>query len=411
MAFGTSSSQPVFIDQFKLKGVPEIPVGLAESLSRYHDTRSSLFIGFTPNGKNVYIKTRFEDVNQIHQVNRPGGNLTQLSWAKEPIGESVRQPGGELIAYAMDNGGSGFDQIYLLDPSSGETRLLTDGESLNNRMVWDQSGKQLAYRSTRRNGHNNDIWVMDIDQPENARILMEADNGALWKPVEFSDDGQKLLVQYYAGITDSRIYVLDMESGDMTLLVGNTEEPTSSVASGFNHDDTAVLFISNQRGNAAEIGSVHVSGLGPFSYVEETITWDVTEFEISPDGRRGAFVTNEEGISKLYLFDPKEMRYKRVHRTPIGVISSLRFSPDGRKLGLTLNTARTPSDAFVLMLRKKHLSFDKLVRWTHADMAGLNTDKFIQPKLVHYPARMLTNERIILMPAFVYQPNVRGSLG
>jgi dipeptidyl aminopeptidase/acylaminoacyl peptidase len=102
------------------------------------------------------------------------------------------------------------------------------------------------------------------------------------------------------------------------------------------------------------------------------------------------------------------MRYKRVHRTPIGVISSLRFSPDGRKLGLTLNTARTPSDAFVLMLRKKPLSFDKLVRWTRAEMAGLNTDKFIQPKLVHYPARMLTNERIILMPAFVYQPKGKG---
>ena len=196
MACGASSSQPTFIDQFEVKGVPEIPAELAESLSHYHNTRSSLFIGFTPNGKNVYIKTRFEGMNQIHEVSRPGGSQTQLTWAKEPIGESVRQPGGELIAYAMDTGGSGFDQIYLLEPSSGETRLLTDGESLNNRMVWDRSGKRLAYRSTRRNGHNNDIWVMDIDQPENARILLEADNGALWKPVEFSDDGQKLLVQY-----------------------------------------------------------------------------------------------------------------------------------------------------------------------------------------------------------------------
>jgi dipeptidyl aminopeptidase/acylaminoacyl peptidase len=180
------------------------------------------------------------------------------------------------------------------------------------------------------------------------------------------------------------------------------------VASGFNHDDSAVLFVSNQRGNAAEIGSVPVSGEAPFRYVEESITWDVTEFELSSDGRRGAFVTNEEGISKLYLFDPEKMRYERVRRTPIGVISALRFSPDGRKLGLTLNTSRTPSDAFVLQLRKKPLSFNKLVRWTHGEVGGLNADKFVQPALVHFPSRMLTNERIILMPAFIYQPKGKG---
>ncbi len=122
----------------------------------------------------------------------------------------------------------------------------------------------------------------------------------------------------------------------------------------------------------------------------------------------GAFVTNEEGISKLYLFDPEKMRYERVRRTPIGVISSLRFSPDGRKLGMTLNTARTPSDAFVLKLRYKPLPFDRLVRWTYGEVGGLNADKFVQPKLVHFPARMLTNEKIILMPAFVYQPRGKG---
>ncbi|MFT5139019.1 MAG: dipeptidyl aminopeptidase/acylaminoacyl peptidase [Lysobacterales bacterium] len=394
--------------QLLLQDIPPISNEITQSLARYHDTRSTLFMGFTPDSKNIYIKTRFDGVNQIHRVERPGRERTQVTFAEEPIGEAVRQPGGELIAFAMDEGGSGFDQIMLFNPVNGETRLLTDGKSLNNRMVWDNTGTKLAYRSTRRNGKNNDIWIMDIDAPEKARMLFGSTDGALWKPVDFSADGILLLVQYYAGITDSRIYILNLESGALKLLVGAVDQPTSSVASGFNHDDSEVLFVTNKRGNAAEIGSVPVSGEGPFRFVEDVITWDVSEFELSPDGKRGAFVTNEEGISKLYLFDPEKMRYERVRRTPIGEISSLRFSPDGRRLGMTLSTAQTPNDAFVLMLRRKPLSFDKLVRWTIDDVGGLNPDNFIQPKLVHFPARMLTNERIILMPAFVYQPKGKG---
>jgi len=405
---GEVQERTVLNGQIVVQDIPEITRETSESLARYHNIRSTLFMGFTPNSKNIYVKTRFNGVNQIHRVDRPGGRRLQLSFGEEPVGEAVRQSGGNLIALAMDKGGSGFDQIILFNPKNGETRLLTDGKSLNNRMVWDQSGTRLAYRSTRRNGQNNDIWIMDVEAPDQARILLEANNGALWKPVDFSADGKMLLVQYYAGITDSRIYVLNVASGDLNLLVGSLEEPTSSVASGFNHDDTAVLFVSNQRGNAAEIGSVPVSGEGSFQYVKESITWDVSEFELSSDGKRGAFVTNEEGISKLYLFDPKKMAYERVRKTPVGVISSLRFSPDGRKLGMTLNTARTPSDAFVLNLKRKPLSFDKLVRWTHGEVGGLDADKFIQPRLVHFPARMLTNERIILMPAFVYQPRGKG---
>lgn len=395
-------------DQVVLQGVPGISSEVTQYLAQYQNTRSTLFMGWTENSRGIYVKTRHDGVNQIHRVDRAGGARKQLTRASEPIGQAVRQPGSNLIAYAMDIGGSGFDQIMLFDPENDQTRMLTDGESLNNRMVWDLQGKRLAYRSTRRNGRNNDIWIMDVQQPDEARMVVESSDGALWKPVDFSADGKMLLVQYYAGITDSRIYILNLETSELRLLVGDENIPTSSVASGFNHDDSEVLFVSNQRGNAAEIGSVSISGENVFRYVEDPITWDVSDFELSADGRRGAFVTNEEGISKLYLFDPERMRYERVRRTPIGVISALKFSPDGRNLGMTLNTARTPSDAFVLRLRGKPLSFDKLVRWTHGAVGGLNPDKFIQPRLVHFPARMLTNERIILMPAFVYQPKGRG---
>ena len=74
---------------------------------------------------------------------------------------------------------------------------------------------------------------------------------------------------------------------------------------------------------------------------------------MSDDRRRGAFISNENGINRLYLFDPQRRDYRRVEKIPLGLISGLHFSPDGRKLGMTLNSARSPNDAFVLELNPK----------------------------------------------------------
>jgi len=394
--------------QLVLQGIPEIPAGLTDSLERFNDSRSTLFAGWSSDGKRAYVKTRSDGVNQIHSIRRAGGPMRQITERKEPVGEVARQPGGDLIAFSMDEGGSGYDHIYLLDPETGQTQRLTHGQSLNNRLAWDHDGRRLAWRSTRRNGRSNDIWIMDVNAPGQARLILQSPDGALWKPVDFTQDGKFLLVQYYASITDSRIYLLDIASGALRLLAGDEREPTSNVATGFDQDDSGVLFIGNQRGGSAEVGHLPLDPDQPVRYMDESITWDITEFRLSRDGRRGAFVTNEEGISRLYLFDPQKMEAERVWRLPVGVISSLDFSPDGRRLGMTLNTARTPSDIFVLRLRSKPLSHRRLVRWTHGTVSSLDPDRFVDPELIHYPAPMLTDTRTMLVPAFVYQPRRRG---
>lgn len=413
---GLASPVPAVVDrqllgsegQLVLEGAPPIPKELDDTLARFHNTRSTLFSGWVPDGQGILVKTRFDGVNQLHLIRQAAGKRKQLTFMPEPIGEVAPQPGGNLIAFAMDEGGSGFDHIFLLNPDDGSVRRLTHGRSLNNRIAWDRQGKRLAWRSTRRNGRSNDIWLMDPDHPEQARLVLQASDGALWKPVDFSRDGKTLLVQYYAGITDSRIYLLDLDSGAFRLLLGSSDEATSNVASGFDKDDASVLFVTNRRGGAAEIGRAPLNGTDPVQFMQQSITWDVTEFRLSPDRRRGAFITNEEGISRLYLFDPMTMTAARAKKVPDGVISSLDFSPAGDRLGLTLSSARNPNDAFVLRLGSKPLKSGRIVRWSDDGDAEINPRRFIEPDLVHYPAPMLTSEHTILMPAFVYRPRGRG---
>ena len=100
--------------QLLLQGVPEIPQQLITRLQQYQNVRSAGFIDWTPDGKGMYITTRFSELSQIHRVDYPGGARHQLTFFEEPLGEVTRQRNGGRLALTMDRGGSEFSQIFLL---------------------------------------------------------------------------------------------------------------------------------------------------------------------------------------------------------------------------------------------------------------------------------------------------------
>jgi dipeptidyl aminopeptidase/acylaminoacyl peptidase len=390
--------------QLILEDIPAIPESLPQTLSRYQNIRSARFSEWSSDSKSIFIKTRFGHVEQLHRVDKPGGARYQLTFGEEPIGEVLAQPDGQLLAMTRDKGGDEFDQVYLLNPENGLIRQLSDGFALNNRMVWDRDGQKLAYRSTRRNGRSNDIWVQSTKTSEPATIQLATEDGTLWKPVDFSKDGSKLLIQQFVSVADSRVYVKDLRSGELRLLAGDPQYPSSNIATGFNRYDSHVIFVTNQRNGAAELANVSLDEEAVITFVRSQGNWDITQFVISPDRNRGAFVANEAGISRLYLFDPDKLAIKRVKRIPQGLIAGLSFSPDNKKLGMTLNSARNPNDAFVLELGSRPLTYRKLTRWTFSEVGGLNTDKFSEPIPVQYASPVEGNGDDFEIPAFVYLP-------
>jgi dipeptidyl aminopeptidase/acylaminoacyl peptidase len=93
---------------------------------------------------------------------------------------------------------------------------------------------------------------------------------------------------------------------------------------------------------------------------------------------------------------------------PFGLIYHMKFHPDNRQLALTLNTAQTPSDVFVLNLGRRALDAKSLTRWTYSEVGGLDTRSFIEPELVHFPTFDLNGEKPRNVPAFVYRPRSDG---
>ncbi|HEY8966753.1 MAG TPA: alpha/beta fold hydrolase, partial [Candidatus Methylacidiphilales bacterium] len=78
----------------------------------------------------------------------------------------------------------------------------------------------------------------------------------------------------------------------------------------------------------------------------------------------------------------------------------LSFSPDGTKLGLTLNSPQNPADVFVLTLADKTLQ-----RWTSSEVGGLDASTFPVPTLISYDTFDAgADGKPRQIPAFYYKP-------
>ena len=86
------------------------------------------------------------------------------------MGEALFEPkAGRYFVFTRDTGGNEFAQIYRYGMADGQITLLTvGGRSQNSEIRWSTHGDRIAYGSTRRNGADRDIYVMDPLDPKQA---------------------------------------------------------------------------------------------------------------------------------------------------------------------------------------------------------------------------------------------------
>lgn len=392
-----------------MQDIPQIPASIVAGLNRYQNVRSAGFLDWTEDGDGIFVSTRFGDVSQVHRVGHPGGARQQVTFFDEPIGGLQRQPDGSKMIFTMDAGGSEFSQVFLLDPASNDDAImLTDGISRNGSVVWDRTGDWIAYQSTRRNGASNDVWMMDVSNSETARLVLASPDGTYWAASDFSPDNRKLLIINYVGNADSRIHLLDIETGDLRRLAGDPDKPSSNFPFAFDREGTGFWYITDVKGDFKQMAWQSLEEGSEPVILTADIPWNVEGGAISKDRKRGVFAVNVDGMSQIYLLDMLSREFTPVSVIPTGLAGDMEFSPDGRKLGLTLNTSKTPSDSFVLELGAGALEYGGLERWTFSEVGGLDTDTFIEPELVHYPTFDSNSDGPQSIPAWVYKPAGEG---
>ncbi len=365
-------------DNLVADGIPPIPAALADEVRRYTEFRSASLADWHPGRREMLISTRFGNTAQIHRVKYPGGARTQLTFYDEPIGGATYEPvGGRYFLFTKDVGGNEFSQIYRFDLDDGRVTLLTDGRSQNGGIRWSNTGDRIGYGSTRRNGADRDIYVIAPSQPESDRLLLEVQGGG-WGVQDWSPDDRQLVVAEFISVNQSRLWVVDAESGAKSTLTSDGGDSVAYANARFSRDGRGVYFTTDKDGEFRRLAFMDFA-TRKIRPLTTGINWDVDAFELARDGRTIAFVTNREGISELYLLDPATRRFRRVPNVPVGLIGGLTWHPNGRDLGFTLSTARAAADVYSL-----NAASATLTRWTASETGGLDTSSLPAPELIRW---------------------------
>jgi dipeptidyl aminopeptidase/acylaminoacyl peptidase len=352
-------------------GIPEVPVELAAETRPYMEFRTAGFSGWHPSDKSMVIATRFGNTAQLHRVAQPMGARKQITFEAEPVGGGSWAPKtGDVFITQKDIGGNEFYQIYTL--KDGKLTMLTDGKSRNSVNTWSDDGELIAYSSTKRNGTDNDLYVMNPRDPSTARMVAEVKGGG-WGINAIAPDKKTAIVGNYVSVTNVDLYALDLASGKMTPVGDNSKDVAYG---GAEFAPNGALWVTSDEGSDFQRLGTLDTKTGTFTPKGPVEKWDVDTFDIAPDGSFLAYVINEAGMSRLRLMDMKSGKVRNVDSLPAGIIGGIEISEWG-EIGLTFTSARSAADAY--SIDPKTL---KITRWTESETGGLDVTKNSEPELV-----------------------------
>jgi len=206
----------------------------------------------------------------------------------------------EKIVYsAPDNG---FWQIWVYNLTTGEDVKLTESSQDKKNPVWSPDGKNILYRSG-----NGELFIIDVQSNFKKEILAKVKYCA--DPKWVSED-KLLLTRYRTDILDdSDIWLYSFKEEKPQVLVSDkslqfqadlsADEKTLVYVSALNPDHHALYRKDLSSGETTKITA----------FSEESFCF---EPQISPDGSRVVFVSNQSGDNELYIIELANLKVEQL---------------------------------------------------------------------------------------------------
>jgi Tol biopolymer transport system component len=386
---------------------PAAPLPAAQTLlPRYLQSRSAHFVDWLSDGS-MLIRTRFGETEQIHRVRMPLGMREQVSFAPGGVSAAQARPyASDSLVYLEPLQGGQSTQLSLQRLDNHQLMALTDGTHRDSAAVWAHDGKHLAFASNRVNSTDAEIYQIDTETPTAVPRLLTGGASYRWHVYDWSTDDRRLLLGREPSVTvdsdadgasasEQQLFIVDAQSGEINAVTVSTGsgKTASSIAvharnARFASDGHALILLTSQTPAAGASGpamrSLRLVSLDLRSQALHTLSgntpYDVERFDESADGRYIAYTLNENGSSRLMLIDQTRKLDLAITQLPPGIIGRFKFDQSGERLGLSVESSRSPADVYVYEL-ETHL----VTAWTRSEAGPINTQNFALPQTLHFP--------------------------
>jgi dipeptidyl aminopeptidase/acylaminoacyl peptidase len=233
---------------------------------------------------------------------------------------------------------------------------------------------------------------MTIDPANPAsRRLVHQGKGSI-APASISPDRQRILLQLSLSNREDRLSLLDLASGQVSELPWS-HEPARYEEARFTADGRGITAITNFRSDVRRLVEIDIA-TGRQASITPDLKWDVEAYDTAQDGGVVAYAVNEDGFSRITLVDRARGDSRPVPNLPNGVLTGLKFSPDGGKLAISMSTAKSAGDVWVY-----DRASGEVTRWTHSELGPIDPATLSEPRLIRFKSF-----DGLSVPAFVYRP-------
>lgn len=159
----------------------------------------------SPDGKKVVFASNRNAYWDLYLMDLSSGQITRLTDTPAYDGDPAWSPDSQWIiydSYIDDN-----VEIQILSTvTSGQTIRVTNNPSIDKEPTWSSTGRKIAFTSNRSG--DNEIWVVNLDQPNAGIDVSQSASSSESHPV-WSADGTKLAWASARPNEPDSIYVWD----------------------------------------------------------------------------------------------------------------------------------------------------------------------------------------------------------
>ena len=365
-------------------GIPPVPNVIVDKVRAYSDFWPQRALSWHPQKREMLISRRAGDASQVFRLEAPGAKPEQYTSFADPVGRASYPPApADHFLFVKDEGGNERYQVWRFDLADRKTLRLTDPAKRHSGPTWSADGKRFAYTSVAVGAQRDsrevkvEIHVMEPGNPAGDR-LVAALPGAGWYLYEWSHDGKTLAVGEYVSAVESYLWLVDVQSGERRAVTPDRSARVAYLGASFSPDGRTLYTTSDRDGEFRRLVAIDLATHAARVLSGER-PWDVESFDLTLDGTKLAYTTNEDGESRLHVIEPVSGRALPIPPLAKGVISGLSWNLQGTELAFNFSSAKEPAGAYSLDLREA-----RFVRWTVPDASGADPAKFVEPELARW---------------------------
>lgn len=239
-------------------------------------------------------------------------------------------PGG-LLSDSDKNGDESF-RLFR-----GETALSESSERQVD-PVLDPTRTWLAWSQVAAGAHDFDLWLDDGRAPK----LVFHGTG-MWTALDVASDGKTLLARHYVSATTSSLHVIDVATGTARALTQAGTNVSAPLGRFGKHGE--VFVVSDKGGDRLGLYAIDLAGQQPEKTILSPAYAEVMSMCVMPDGSL-AYATNQDGSSRLDVYNPVSGRNDTMRRVPYaGVVSDLHCAKDAAVLAFTFSDSTHPRES------------------------------------------------------------------